>query len=104
MSHTGRFGGETRVFDFWAWRSTFPEPTVENGACEGFLTERVRLVQDPAACDAAPRERSFLLEQVDGAEGGGGVGRSQSGDGLALNGTWQWWWRGGGGGVGGTKP
>lgn len=97
-SHTARFGGETCVFDFWAWRSTFPEPTAENGACERFLTKRVRLVQDPAACDPAPRERSFLLEprQVDGAEGRGGVGRSQSGDGLALNGTWQWWWWRGG--------
>lgn len=26
------------------------------------LMKRVRLVQDPAACDPAPRERSFLFE------------------------------------------
>lgn len=27
--HTVRFGSEMCVFDFWAWRSTFPEPTVD---------------------------------------------------------------------------
>lgn len=32
--------------------------------------------------------------QVGGAEGRRGVGRSRSGDGLALNETRQWWWGG----------
>lgn len=63
ITHTVRFGSEMCVFDFWAWRSTFPEPTVENGACECFLTKRIRLVQVPAAFDPTPREHSFHLSQ-----------------------------------------
>lgn len=27
--HTVRFGSGACVFDFWAWRSTFPEPMVD---------------------------------------------------------------------------
>lgn len=101
ITHTVRLGSEMCVFDFWAWRSTFPEPTVENGACECFLTKRVRLVQVPAAFDPTHREHSFHLSQGRWTEQKVEGGRFQEGDGFALNETWQWWWWGGGGGRGG---
>lgn len=96
ITHRVRLGSEMCVFDFWAWRSTFPEPTVENGACECFLTKRVRLVQVPAAFDPSPREHSFHLSQGRWTEQKVEGGRFQEGDGFALNETWQWWWWGGG--------
>lgn len=46
--HTVRFG-RMCVFDFWAWRSTFPEPTVDTVPATVFRQKRVRLVQVPAA-------------------------------------------------------
>lgn len=52
------------VFDFWAWRSTFPEPT-EDTVPVNVIWQKSKAGSSPCCIsfDQTPREHSFLLSQ-----------------------------------------
>lgn len=63
-SHTVRSGSEMCVFDFWAWRCTFPEPTVDTVPANA-IWQKSKAGSSPCciSLDRTPRERRFLLSQ-----------------------------------------